>query len=57
MGRARDCATASAKSQRGSGTALPASGTVFVSVLEGDKGHILCAMRDLVAAGWVCPSA
>jgi carbamoyl-phosphate synthase large subunit len=52
MGIDRDYALAFAKSQIGSGTALPTSGTVFVSVREADKDHILGAMRDLAEMGF-----
>jgi carbamoyl-phosphate synthase large subunit len=41
-----------AKSQLGSGTALPREGAVFVSVRDADKEHILGAMRDLVEMGF-----
>jgi carbamoyl-phosphate synthase large subunit len=52
MGIDRNFANAFAKSQLGSGTELPTSGTVFVSVRDGDKDHILGAMRDLVEMGF-----
>ncbi|MGE0769024.1 MAG: carbamoyl-phosphate synthase large subunit [Hyphomicrobiaceae bacterium] len=52
MGIDRDFAIAFAKSQLGSGTALPTSGTVFVSVRDSDKDHILGAMRDLNEMGF-----
>ncbi len=52
MGIDRDFAMAFAKSQIGSGTTLPTGGTVFVSVREADKDHILGAMRDLVDMGF-----
>ena len=52
MGIDRDFAMAFAKSQLGSGTTLPTSGTVFVSVREADKDHILGAMRDFVEMGF-----
>jgi carbamoyl-phosphate synthase large subunit len=52
MGIDRDFAMAFAKSQLGSGTVLPAKGTVFVSVREADKGAIVAAMRDLVDLGF-----
>src|SRR5690606_32062179 len=51
MGIDRDYAVAFAKSQLGSGTALPTSGTVFVSVREADKDNILGAIRGLVDLG------
>ncbi|MDX2158513.1 MAG: carbamoyl-phosphate synthase large subunit [Hyphomicrobiaceae bacterium] len=52
MGIDRDFAIAFAKSQLGSGTALPTSGTVFVSVRDSDKDHILGAIRDLTDMGF-----
>ncbi len=52
MGIDRDYAMAFAKSQIGSGTALPLSGTVFISVKDSDKDHILGAVRDLVDLGF-----
>jgi carbamoyl-phosphate synthase large subunit len=52
MGIDRDFAVAFAKSQLGSGTTLPTSGTVFVSVREGDKDNILGAVRELVDMGF-----
>jgi carbamoyl-phosphate synthase large subunit len=52
MGIDRDYAVAFAKSQLGSGTALPTSGTVFVSVRESDKDNILGAIRDLADMGF-----
>jgi carbamoyl-phosphate synthase large subunit len=52
MGIDRDHAMAFAKSQLGSGTALPREGAVFVSVRDADKEHILGAMRDLVEMGF-----
>ncbi len=52
MGIDREFAMAFAKAQLGSGTALPTSGTVFVSVRDSDKDHILGAMRDLLEMGF-----
>ncbi|MEZ5819029.1 MAG: carbamoyl-phosphate synthase large subunit [Hyphomicrobiaceae bacterium] len=52
MGIDRDFSIAFAKSQLGSGTALPVSGTVFVSVRDSDKDHILGAMRELNEMGF-----
>ena len=52
MGIDRDFANAFAKSQIGSGTILPASGTVFISVRESDKDQILGAARDLTELGF-----
>ncbi|MBS0244612.1 MAG: carbamoyl-phosphate synthase large subunit, partial [Proteobacteria bacterium] len=52
MGIDRDFAVAFAKAQLGSGTALPTTGTVFVSVRDSDKDHILGAMRELVEMGF-----
>ncbi|MBN8847254.1 MULTISPECIES: carbamoyl-phosphate synthase large subunit [unclassified Sphingomonas] len=52
MGIAQDFTTAFAKSQLGSGTVLPSTGAAFVSVKDGDKAHIVPAVRDLIAAGF-----
>jgi carbamoyl-phosphate synthase large subunit len=52
MGIDTDFALAFAKSQIGSGTILPTSGTVFVSVRESDKDDILGAVRDLSDLGF-----
>ena len=52
MGIAQDFTTAFAKSQLGSGTLLPTSGAVFVSVKDSDKAHIEPAVRLLVDAGF-----
>ena len=52
MGIDGDFATAFAKAQLGAGTVLPQSGTVFVSVKDGDKPLIISAMRDLAAMGF-----
>ena len=52
MGIDSNFATAFAKAQLGAGTVLPQSGTVFVSVKDGDKPLIVAAMRDLVAMGF-----
>ena len=52
MGIDRDFAIAFAKSQIGSGTALLSTGTVFISVREGDKDHILGTARDLTELGF-----
>jgi carbamoyl-phosphate synthase large subunit len=52
MGIDRDFALAFAKSQMGSGTALPETGTVFVSVRDSDKNKILGAVRDLADMGF-----
>ena len=52
MGIDGDFATAFAKAQLGAGTVLPQSGTVFVSVKDGDKPLIIPAMRDLAAMGF-----
>ena len=42
-----------AKSQLGSGTLVPKSGAVFVSVRDADKARILPAIRELSEAGFV----
>jgi carbamoyl-phosphate synthase large subunit len=52
MGIDRDFATAFAKSQLGGGIVLPAGGTVFVSVKDSDKAHILPAVRTLSRLGF-----
>ena len=52
MGIDHDFATAFAKAQLGAGTRLPKSGTVFVSVKDGDKKVILPAARQLVELGF-----
>ena len=41
-----------AKSQLGSGTSVPRSGTVFISVRDDDKPRILPTMRSLHALGF-----
>ena len=52
MGIDRDFAMAFGKSQLGAGTPLPKSGTVFVSVRDGDKDRVLAPLRDLHAMGF-----
>jgi carbamoyl-phosphate synthase large subunit len=52
MGIAGDFATAFAKAQIGAGTILPAAGTLFVSVKEGDKAVIVPAVRTLAGLGF-----
>jgi carbamoyl-phosphate synthase large subunit len=52
MGIDGDFATAFAKALLGSGSVLPQSGNVFVSVKDSDKQLIVPAMRDLVAMGF-----
>ncbi len=52
MGIDSDFAMAFAKSQMASGTQLPLSGTVFISVKDSDKPHILEAARDLQGLGF-----
>ncbi|WP_076068634.1 carbamoyl-phosphate synthase large subunit [Sphingomonas montana] len=52
MGIDRDFPTAFAKAQLGAGVMLPLTGTVFVSVKDGDKPIILPAVRDLVSLGF-----
>ncbi|WEK42607.1 MAG: carbamoyl-phosphate synthase large subunit [Candidatus Sphingomonas colombiensis] len=52
MGIASDFTTAFAKSQLGSSVVLPTSGAAFVSVKDGDKEHIVPAVRELVDAGF-----
>ncbi len=52
MGIAGDFATSFAKAQIGAGTILPAAGTLFVSVKEGDKAVIVPAVRTLAGLGF-----
>jgi carbamoyl-phosphate synthase large subunit len=52
MGLDRDFGTAFAKSQLAAGVALPASGTVFVSVKDIDKAAAVPLARDLIALGY-----
>jgi carbamoyl-phosphate synthase large subunit len=52
MGLDRDFAVAFAKSQIGSGTTMPLTGSVFVSVRDADKDAILGAVRELADAGF-----
>jgi carbamoyl-phosphate synthase large subunit len=52
MGIDKDYALAFAKSQIASGSKVPVSGTVFVSVKDTDKDRILPSIRDLVAMGF-----
>ncbi|MBS0249413.1 MAG: ATP-grasp domain-containing protein, partial [Proteobacteria bacterium] len=46
--------TAFAKSQIGGGTILPRTGTVFVSVRDGDKARILPSIKLLISLGFKC---
>jgi carbamoyl-phosphate synthase large subunit len=52
IGLDRSFGVAFAKSQLGSGTMLPKSGTVFVSVRDADKPRILPAIRLLADLGF-----
>ena len=52
MGIDADFAMAFAKAQLAAGTALPMTGTVFLSVKDSDKPVILDAARDLVGMGF-----
>jgi carbamoyl-phosphate synthase large subunit len=52
MGIDREYALAFAKSQIGAGNKLPLKGTVFVSVRDADKDHLLDAMRELTKLGF-----
>jgi carbamoyl-phosphate synthase large subunit len=52
MGIDRDFAMAFGKSQLGAGQKLPASGTVFVSVKEGDKARVVAPVKELAAMGF-----
>jgi carbamoyl-phosphate synthase large subunit len=51
MGIARNFGLAFAKAQDAAGQRLPRSGTVFISVNDHDKRHLLGLARDLSAAG------
>ncbi len=52
MGLDTDFGRAFAKSQIAAGTTLPMSGTVFVSVRDSDKRHIVPLCKDLVGMGF-----
>ncbi len=52
MGLDRDFAVAFGKSQLAAGQVLPTSGTVFVSVKDGDKERIVGAVRNLCDMGF-----
>jgi carbamoyl-phosphate synthase large subunit len=52
MGIDRDFAIAFAKSQIGAGQKLPASGSVFVSLRDGDKAGIVGPCRQLIELGF-----
>lgn len=52
MGIDADFPTAFAKSQAGAGSALPLSGTVFVSVADRDKPQLLLPVRRLSQLGY-----
>jgi len=52
MGIDKDFPTAFAKAQAGSGSALPTSGTVFVSVADRDKPQLLLPVRRLSQLGY-----
>ncbi|MDO8534243.1 MAG: carbamoyl phosphate synthase large subunit, partial [Xanthobacteraceae bacterium] len=52
MGLDLDFAIAYAKSQIGSGTMIPKTGTVFVSVKDEDKPRIIASMRLLAGLGF-----
>ncbi|KAA2236744.1 carbamoyl-phosphate synthase large subunit [Salinarimonas soli] len=52
IGLDRGFGVAFAKSQLGSGTALPKAGTLFVSVRDSDKARILPAVKMLAEAGF-----
>ena len=52
IGLDRSFALAFAKSQLGSGTKVPTSGTVFVSVKDADKPRVIETMRELAAVGF-----
>jgi len=52
MGIADDFPTAFTKSQIGAGDVLPEGGTLFVSVKDSDKAHILAPVKQLVEFGF-----
>ena len=52
MGLDKDFARAFAKSQLGSGTAVPESGTVFISVKDSDKAAMVTLGRALIEMGF-----
>jgi carbamoyl-phosphate synthase large subunit len=52
MGIDSDFAKAFLKSQQGAGLSLPTSGTLFVSVKDGDKTHIVAPVRALIEMGF-----
>ncbi|MEH3160363.1 MAG: carbamoyl-phosphate synthase large subunit [Sphingomonas taxi] len=52
MGIDPDFTTAFMKSQLGAGTVLPTGGTAFVSVKDGDKPHIVPAVKALLDRGF-----
>ena len=52
MGLDRDFALAFAKSQLGAGVDLPRSGTLFVSVRDGDKAGVLASVKRLAGLGF-----
>jgi len=52
MGIDQDFTIAFAKAQLGAGTVLPSTGTVFVSVKEGDKAMIVPAVKTLIEQGF-----
>jgi carbamoyl-phosphate synthase large subunit len=52
MGIDRDFAVAFGKSQIGAGQKIPVSGTVFVSVKEGDKDRVVAPLKELRAMGF-----
>ena len=52
IGLDRSFAIAFAKSQLGGGTKVPVSGTVFVSLRDGDKPRIIPAARQLLSLGF-----
>ncbi len=52
MGIDRDFGTAFAKAQIAAGTVLPLTGSVFISVRDGDKPALVDAARHLVGMGF-----
>lgn len=52
MGIDADFPRAFAKSQLSAGSTIPASGTVFVSVKESDKAHVVAPIKQLIEEGF-----
>ncbi len=57
MGIDRDFPLAFAKAAMAAGRALPTCGTIFVSVRDSDKPHIVDVVRSLIAMGFILYSS